>query len=141
MSEKIPESVRRIVATRSGGSCEYCRCLEQFATQNFTIDHIKPKKEGGETILENLAWSCFGCNSYKHTKIQGIDPETGEKVFLFHPRQQRWSDHFIWSDDFLEIIGTTPYGRATVIILRLNRLGVVNLRHLLITANLHPPIF
>jgi hypothetical protein len=33
----------------------------------------------------------------------------------------------------------SPCGRATVEALRLNRLGVVNLRRLLRNANLHPP--
>ncbi|QYX30795.1 HNH endonuclease [Sphaerospermopsis torques-reginae] len=80
MSERVSESIRRIVAARSRGYCEYCRCSEKFATERFTVEHIKPRKAGGETVLENLAWSCFGCNGYKHTKTEGIDPETGEKT-------------------------------------------------------------
>jgi hypothetical protein len=139
MSERVPESIRSIVATRAGGYCEYCYCSEQFATQSFTIEHIKPRQAGGETILENLAWSCFGCNSYKHTKTQAIDPETGEKTALYNPRLQIWSEHFQWSDDFTQVIGKTSYGRATVEALRLNRAGVVNLRRVLFGANLHPP--
>jgi 5-methylcytosine-specific restriction endonuclease McrA len=139
MSERIPDSVRRIVATRANNICEYCRCLEQFSTQSFTVDHIKPRKVGGETILENLAWSCFGCNTYKHTKIEGIDPETNQKISLFNPRKQSWQDHFKWSENKIEMIGKTACGRATIFALSLNRLGIVNLRRLLITVNLHPP--
>jgi hypothetical protein len=37
------------------------------------------------------------------------------------------------------MIGLTACGRATIAALKLNRLGVVNLRRLLITAQLHPP--
>ena len=139
MSERIPDSVRRIVATRANNICEYCRCLEQFSTQSFTVDHIKPRKVGGETILENLAWSCFGCNTYKHTKIEGIDPETNQKISLFNPRKQSWQDHFKWSDNKIKMIGKTACGRATIFALSLNRLGIVNLRRLLITVNLNPP--
>lgn len=139
MSQQVPESIRRIVAARALGCCEYCYCLEEFATQSFTIEHIKPRQAGGETTLENLAWSCFGCNSYKHTKTQAIDPETGEKVLLYNPRTQVWKEHFSWSDDFTRVIGKTPCGRATIEALRLNRVGVVNLRRLLFGANLHPP--
>ena len=139
MSERIPDSVRRIVATRANNICEYCRCLEQFSTQSFTVDHIKPRKVGGETILENLAWSCFGCNAYKHTKIEGIDPETNQKVSLFNPRKQSWQDHFKWSENKIEMIGKTACGRATIFALSLNRLGIVTLRRLLITVNVHPP--
>lgn len=50
-----------------------------------------------------------------------------------------WQAHFIWSDDYLEIIGISPTGRATVKALNLNRLGVVNLRRLLLLDGLHPP--
>jgi len=139
MSERVSESIRRIVAARSRGYCEYCRCSEKFATESFTVEHIKPRKAGGETVLENLAWSCFGCNGHKHTKTEGIDPETGEKIALYNPRQQVWSEHFDWSDDFTQVIGKTPCGRVTVEALRLNRYGVVNLRRLLFAANLHPP--
>ncbi|MBO3460236.1 HNH endonuclease [Aetokthonos hydrillicola Thurmond2011] len=139
MSEKTPESIRRIVAARAFGYCEYCRCSNQFATESFTVEHIKPRKAGGETVLENLAWSCSGCNGHKYTKTQAIDPETREKTSLYNPRQQIWSEHFSWSDDFTEVIGITSCGRATVEALRLNRFGVVNLRRLLRDANLHPP--
>lgn len=139
MSERISDSVRRIVATRANNICEYCRCLEQFSTQSFSVDHIKPRKAGGETILENLAWSCCGCNAHKHTKTESIDPETNQKTSLFNPRQQSWHDHFRWSDDVTKMMGKTPCGRATIFALSLNRLGIVNLRRLLITVNLHPP--
>ncbi|MFM7575046.1 MAG: hypothetical protein ACKO4S_18265, partial [Snowella sp.] len=71
---------------------------------------------------------------------EGIDPETNQKISLFNPRQQPWDDHFKWSDDNTELVGKTPDARATILILRLNRPGIVNLRRLLITVNLHPPI-
>lgn len=50
----------------------------------------------------------------------GVDPETTTEVALFNPRQQQWSDHFIWSTDALQIIGKTPTGRATCNRLDLN---------------------
>jgi hypothetical protein len=96
--------MRRIVAARARGYCEYCRCSEQFATESFTVEHIKPRQAGGETVLENLAWSCFGCNAHKHAKTQAIDLETGEKIALYNPRLQVWSEHFGWSDDFTQVI-------------------------------------
>jgi hypothetical protein len=39
----------------------------------------------------------------------------------------------------LQIIGDTPTGRATIVGLELNRLGVVNLRRLLGEEEGHPP--
>lgn len=131
--------MRRIVAERALGYCEYCRCPSQFATESYTVEHIKPRHAGGETILENLAWSCLGCNAHKHTKTQGFDRETEERVALYHPRQQIWRKHFKWNGDFTQAIGKTPCGRVTIEALHLNRSGVVNLRRLLVAAGLHPP--
>jgi hypothetical protein len=58
---------------------------------------------------------------------------------FYHPRQQRWQDHFTWNEDFSIIIGLTPTGRVTVDILQLNREGVVNLRRMLYALGEHPP--
>jgi HNH endonuclease len=138
-AERTPNAIRRIVAARAQGYCEYCYCPEAFATEGFTIEHTKPRSIGGETTLENLAWSCVGCNSYKQARTQAVDPETGERVLLYNPRLQAWKEHFDWSDDFTEVIGKTPCGRVTVTALRLNRSGVMNLRGLLAGAGLHPP--
>jgi hypothetical protein len=67
-----------------------------------------------------------------------LDPVPGVLVPLFHPRQQRWSQHFLWSQDTMIVIGRTPIGHATVERLRLNRAGVVNLRRVLATIGPHP---
>ncbi len=67
-SERVPDAIRRIVAARAQDYCEYCRCPGRFATESFTVEHTKPRIAGGETTLENLAWSCFGCNSHKLLK-------------------------------------------------------------------------
>ena len=68
------------------------------------------------------------------------DPATDTVVPLYHPRQQRWRDHFTWSDNFTEIIGLTPTGRATVAALQLNRTGLVQLRRVLYLVEEHPPV-
>ena len=70
------------------------------------------------------AWDVTGTNTRAKT---AQDPLTGDRVRLFHPRRDTWSDHFQWSDDFAYIIGITPIGRATVACLHLNLSGVVNL--------------
>jgi hypothetical protein len=139
-TDRVSAALRRIVAARANGYCEYCQCPENFATESFTVEHINPRQAGGATVLENLAWSCFGCNGHKHAKTQGIDPETSLPSPLFHPRQQTWIDHFGWNNDFSQILGKTPCGRATVAALHLNRTGITNLRRLLASAGLHSPL-
>lgn len=138
-SERVTDVMRRLVAVRSRNYCKYCRCPDRFATESFTVEHIKPRYAGGESTLENLAWSCFGCNSHKHTKTHSIDLVTGQQEPLFNPRQQSWNKHFSWSSDFTLVFGKTSCGRVTVEALCLNRAGVVNLRRLLFMGGLHPP--
>lgn len=93
----------------------------------------------GKTVLDNLALACFGCNSHKATKVAGLDPQSGSTFPLFHPRQQRWSDHFTWNNKFTQVVGLTPTGRVTVLALHLNRAELVNLRQILHKVGLHPP--
>lgn len=136
---RVTAKQRQIVAERAQHCCEYCRCPARFATQSFSVEHIQPQSQSGKTTLDNLALACQGCNAHKYTKIDGYDPATGEVVPLYHPRQQKWSDHFSWSNDFSLIIGLTPTGRVTVETLQLNRAGLVNLRQVLYAVNVHPP--
>jgi hypothetical protein len=138
---RITAAQRRIVRERAKGCCEYCRSQSRFATEPFAIEHIIPRFAGGITDLENLALSCFGCNSHKYTKTWAKDPETGVESILYHPRRQFWTEHFRWNDDFTLIIGLTMTGRATVDALRLNRDELVNLRRVLYVAGMHPPEF
>ncbi len=93
---------------------------------------------GGKTVLDNLAFACGGCNRCKSTKTTGFDPDNGQDVPLFHPREQEWHDHFIWNEEFTLMVGITATGRATINMLRLNRPGVVNLRRVLVVMNEHP---
>ena len=138
MAETIPQSLRRSVTSRAKGRCEYCQSPESFATERFSIEHIQPRRTGGLTVVENLALACQGCNGYKAAKTAAIDPESETVVPLFHPRRQVWAEHFAWSEDYLQIVGTTPTGRATIGLLQLNRSSLVNLRRALLAVQKHP---
>ena len=138
-SKRVGERARRKVTARARGGCEYCRTPLRYAVQSFSVEHIVPLVKGGDHRLENLALACQGCNGHKHTKTESRDPVSKRSVPLFHPRRQRWADHFVWSNDFTLLLGRTPTGRATVEALRLNREGLVNLRRLLYPTGEHPP--
>jgi hypothetical protein len=107
--------------------------------QPFSVEHVVPRSRGGTTREENLAWSCQGCNNHKYTRTEATDPVDGVVVLLYNPRIHRWREHFTWSADATQVLGLTPIGRATVVALRLNREGLVNLRRLLFNEGLHPP--
>ncbi len=130
---------RNFVIERAKARCEYCLSPMQYSTQSFDVDHIIPISRGGDSSTDNMAHACSGCNRQKFNHMTGYDPVEAKEVPLFHPRQDRWLDHFQWNEDFRFVIGITSTGRATVEALQLNRAGVVNLRRLLKLAGEHPP--
>lgn len=139
MTKYIPVELRRLVVERAQNYCEYCRYPGRYAPQTSPLDHIISREAGGPTSAENLAQSCQGCNGHKAAKTEAVDPVTGLLVPLFNPRQQRWEEHFAWSEDSLYIRGLTPVGRATVDALQLNREGLLNMRRVLYAVGEHPP--
>jgi len=100
------------------------------------IDHIIAEKHGGPTEAENLALSCIICNKHKGSDLASIDPASNEITPLFHPRRDRWADHF--SIDQALIVGRTATGRATVSLMRLNRQDRVAEREQLLAAGALP---
>lgn len=74
-SRYISDAMRQIIAARAHKRCEYCKCSADITTETFSIEHIHPLSLGGANTLENLAWSCMGCNSFKGAKTEAIAPE------------------------------------------------------------------
>ncbi len=123
------------VKKRAQGVCEYCRLPEACQRVPFQIDHIIAEQHEGATVFENLANACLRCN--KRPNIAGVDSITGEIVRLFHPRRDRWQEHFEWQSALL--VGLTPIGRATIAVLGINFPSAVALREELIAEGLFPP--
>lgn len=109
----IPKSVYDFIRQRAELRCEYCHYPELLSSAPLSIDHIQPKSLGGSDDINNLALACRRCNERRYNFITGVDPTTGREAPLFNPRQQQWSEHFIWSVDGLKLIGTTSIGRST----------------------------
>lgn len=137
---KFTPPERAFIIQRAGRYCEYCRTPLDYAPESFEIEHIIPLALGGTHEMDNLALSCGGCNLRKSMHITALDPETGVDCLLFHPRTQLWDTHFQWNRDGSEIQGITPTGRATLLLLGLNRPGLINLRQALATFGVHPPL-
>ncbi len=134
MSLYIPVELRRVVYERAGGRCEYCLIPETAVLVAHQIDHIISQKHGGLTESDNLALSCTLCNKYKGSDLASLDPVTGEIIPLFHPRRDRWLDHFRLND--AQFIPLTPKGRVTVRLLQLNNPERIEERELLIIARI-----
>jgi hypothetical protein len=118
MADAIGQLLRREIRARAGARCEYCLVLEAFLLAGCEVDHIVSRKHGGLTELPNLALSCVRCNRAKGTDIGSIHPGSCVFVRLFNPRLDQWDEHFVM--DGARIVGRTPIGQVTVILLRFN---------------------
>ena len=133
----IPAALRRLVVQRANGRCEYCGLAQVGQEATFHIDHIIPVSADGPTTEDNLALACTSCSLRKEARRTAVDSQTGRKVSLFHPRRQRWPDHFRWNG--LTTIGLTATGRATIAALQMNRPTILVIRVEETDRGRHPP--
>jgi hypothetical protein len=96
----IAQALRRAVIARAHGRCEYCQTAQAIVVE-MEVDHVIPESADGATNLDTLCLTCVSCNGFKLAFQTGTDPETREEAPLFHPRNQRWDDHFAWSENRL----------------------------------------
>jgi hypothetical protein len=90
----------------------------------FHLEHVLPRSQGGETVLNNLALSCPGCNLAKADRTSGEDL-AGVTQHLFRPRDFEpwllgWHLHFALDRSSGIIVPRTPTGEATVATLNMN---------------------
>jgi hypothetical protein len=124
----IDAAIRSAVRQRANYACEYCYLAEAHSPlASLQIEHIIPRKHRGDDGLENLALACIDCNLAKGSNLAGIDPETGALTPLYHPRRQKWDEHFTWN--CLRIVGHTAVGRTTIDVLRMNSEDQLQLRN------------
>ena len=123
-------ALRDSVRARAGARCEYCHLSQRFSELQFHIEHIIPRQHGGADKAENLALACPDCNLLKGPNLTGVDPNTKRVVRLFHPRRDKWTQHFV--QDGARISGKTLVGRATVSLLRFNDPQRLELRALIL---------
>ena len=125
------------VETRARQRCEYCLMHQSLQGASFHVEHITPTSLGGVDDLDNLAWACPGCNLKKSNRMTILDPETKVEVRLFHPRLDRWEEHFAWQE--YTVIGLTPIGRALIAAFNLNHERRLRIRQAEEIFALFPP--
>jgi HNH endonuclease len=128
---------RKVVSTRAGECCEYCRIPYLDRLIPFHVDHIIPLRHEGADEIENLCLACYSCNINKGYNIAALDPDTGTPVQLFNPRRQKWDDHFIINDN-CTIRGLTDVGRTTANVLKFNDANRVTHRRTLLESGFYP---
>ena len=113
----IDKKLRDLVRQRAVNRCEYCGCHQNdLPLVTFHVEHIVAKQHGGKDIESNLCLSCHWCNFHKGPNLTTLVDD--QLVSLFHPRTQRWDEHFTVEDDW--IVGLTPTGRGTIELLNMN---------------------
>jgi 5-methylcytosine-specific restriction endonuclease McrA len=112
-------ATRALVRQRAYNRCEYCQIHQDDSPLAVLhIEHIRPLKHGGSDDEGNLCLACIDCNLHKGSNLTGVDPDTEVVTLLFHPRTQRWNEHFRW--DGIYLVGLTDVGRTTIRVLCMN---------------------
>ena len=114
----VPEALRRAVWARAQVAANTVSFTKQIS-----ISPTSPTMWSQCSMEARPCWKvsrspAFPCNRRKGTNLASVDPVSGERAWLFHPRRDRWSDHF--QIEGARIVGVTPTGRATVFLFQLN---------------------
>jgi hypothetical protein len=133
----VNDALRAEVARRANYRCEYCLIREDDAGFRHQVDHVLSRKHGGVSSLENLAYACILCNRRKGSDVASVDSQTGTIIPLFHPRRDRWAEHFRIDGELIQPL--TAVGRVTLQLLRLNAPERLSERRLLQTLGVYPP--
>src|SRR5262249_27112162 len=126
------------IARRAGHRCEYCHAPEAVFNFPSEVEHIIQASRGGPDDATSGGLACHACNLRKSDREVYRDEVTQVDVPLFHPREQRWEEHFTVDLESGQIHGTTPTGRATVVCLDLNHPVQDTARHFWIRQRILP---
>jgi len=74
---------RRNLFARDRNTCQYCGRI--FPTADLSIDHVKPRAQGGGESWENLVCACIRCNARKG----GRTPEQAHVALIRKPERPR----------------------------------------------------
>jgi len=138
MTDGIPAGLRRLVIERASSLCEYCLLHQDDAQFRFHVDHVISRKHRGATTAANLALACLRCNVAKGTDVGAFISRPRRLVRFYHPRQDRWTDHFRLNG--VRIVPLTDIGEATVQLFDLNGSDRLLLRRALAKAGRYPSL-
>lgn len=101
---------RENIYSRDKGKCQYCNINIKANSNEFTLDHVIPKAQGGKTCYENVVVCCIECNREKACrtpeqaglilKNKPIRPKTLFRVFNWkHHFPQSWQSYLYWNQE------------------------------------------
>jgi 5-methylcytosine-specific restriction endonuclease McrA len=106
---------RRNIYARDSSRCQYCNKV--FSTKELTLDHVRPRVQGGENSWINLVCACVRCNARKGGRtpeqagMRLIRPPVKPKrnpaisIRLGSPKYQSWKaflDEAYWTVELSE---------------------------------------
>lgn len=101
---------RRNLFARDDNHCQYCG--KRFPTSELSLDHVIPRRLGGEASWDNIVCACMTCNVKKGGRTPGqagmkltrrpFKPKSNPviHIHLSHERYRSWKqflDHAYWS--------------------------------------------
>lgn len=102
---------RENVYTRDKGKCQYCTI--PVSREEFTLDHVLPRAQGGMTSWENVVVCCVDCNRQKadktpeqarmRLKAEPIRPKNLFQVFSWAKHMPlEWRDFLYWNGELIQ---------------------------------------
>jgi 5-methylcytosine-specific restriction endonuclease McrA len=82
--KKSPPLCRSNIMARDNFQCQYCS--KDLTSREATLDHVKPRSQGGKTSWENIVCSCGSCNRKKG----GRTPAEARMLLLKKPIKPDW---------------------------------------------------
>jgi len=84
MGQRKPPLTRLNVIARDRFQCQYCG--DELSPRDATLDHVKPRSQGGTTTWTNVVTCCSSCNRRKG----GRTPREARMALLNTPVQPDW---------------------------------------------------
>jgi HNH endonuclease len=133
----VGDDSRVFVISRARGRCEYCKMHQSLQGATFHVEHVIPWSHGGTSEIDNLALACPSCNLHKSDRVSSALDQNSPAIPLFHPRSDRWSEHFEWDD--YQFVEKTNTGVLTIRLLDLNHARRIKIRQAGQMFGLFPP--
>jgi hypothetical protein len=126
----VASPLRELVRARAAMRCEYCHLSEEDSYLSFQLDHVIAEVHGGPSTIDNLAWTCYYCNTFKGPNLAGWLRDEDLVVPIFRPQRHVWADHFQWNG--AKLAGKTFEGRVTIQLLQINAELAIDVRQWLL---------
>jgi len=98
--DRLPSAVvtfnRRNIFKRDRFTCQYCGI--QPGSEQLTLDHVKPRAQGGESRWDNCVLACLECNSRKADRT----PEQAGMRLKHKPVRPKWNPLYALRDVRIE---------------------------------------